>query len=94
MALILGVPTVELELQGTMQVPFRGKRGGELQPSLTDQRTDQATFFWPPVPCLLDDMQAGKHASKFDGKRWMRTPGGEEVDATEERGQVGDESIG
>lgn len=44
MALILGVPTVGLELQGTMQVPSRGKKGGELQPRLTDRRTDQATF--------------------------------------------------
>lgn len=35
MALILGVPTVELELQGTMQVPSRGKKGGELHPYLT-----------------------------------------------------------
>lgn len=30
MALILGVSTVELELQGTMQVPFRALAGGEL----------------------------------------------------------------
>ena len=36
MALILGVPTVGLELQGTMQVPLRGHKGGELQPALTD----------------------------------------------------------
>lgn len=67
MALILGVPTVELELQGTMQVPFRGKTGGELQVHLTDWSTAQATF-WPPAPCLCPGCDTGKVTEALDAQ--------------------------
>lgn len=59
MALILGVPTVELELQGTMQVPLRGQTGGELHPHLTDGLTD-----WPSELLATSSLSPGCDAGK------------------------------